>query len=203
MKKVNLDSMSLFIDSLNIIAFDSLQDFQWNSLRDELIIEKTLDRSIFQEPSKKLTPEEIDSIQNMRGPISPTLQLKKAAFIGIENDSTAELQESIPIIKPERLGIILVEVNTQFDNYYIDLLDERNEIVASEKNNTNFNFVNISPGNYRIRVLIDENGNSQWDIGNIKENIPPEPVHFFTTDEGNESLILRANWELGPNRLVF
>ena len=202
-EEATLDSIYLFLDSLNIITFDSLQDFQWNAFRDELTIEKALDRSIFQEPSKKLSAEEIDSMKNLRGPLTPTLYLKKAAFISIENDSTQEQLESISLIRAERTGIILVDVLTEFENYFIQLIDEQHNVIASETSKRQFNFVNIDPGNYRIRVLIDRDGNGQWDTGNIKKNIPAEPVYFFTTDEGNESLILRANWELGPNKLVF
>lgn len=53
-----------------------------------------------------------------------------------------------------------------------------------------FEFSNIDPGNYLVRIIFDENENRQWDTGNYLERIQPEKVSYYP------GLIeMRANWE--------
>ncbi|WP_396636510.1 Ig-like domain-containing protein [Maribacter sp. R77961] len=53
-----------------------------------------------------------------------------------------------------------------------------------------FDFNNLDPGKYMVRIIFDENGNKQWDTGNYLKNIQPEKVSYYP------SLIeMRANWE--------
>lgn len=48
----------------------------------------------------------------------------------------------------------------------------------------------LLPGVYRIRIIIDADGNGEWTTGNLEKNQLPESVIFFPVDQN-----LRANWE--------
>ncbi len=48
----------------------------------------------------------------------------------------------------------------------------------------------LLPGVYKIRAIIDSDGNGEWTTGDLAKNRQPETVIFFPVDQN-----LRANWE--------
>ncbi|MCX2718312.1 Ig-like domain-containing protein [Lentiprolixibacter aurantiacus] len=54
-----------------------------------------------------------------------------------------------------------------------------------------FEFRTIDPGKYLIRLILDANGNGEWDTGNYLKNVQPERVIYYP-----KVLEVRANWEL-------
>ena len=75
----------------------------------------------------------------------------------------------------------------------VQLTDEKGatikELFANE--NQTFEFTNIKPAKYLIRVIYDSNGNQKWDTGNYLQRIQPEKVTYYPN-----VLEVRANWEL-------
>ncbi|MCO5724476.1 Ig-like domain-containing protein [Robiginitalea marina] len=51
-------------------------------------------------------------------------------------------------------------------------------------------FTFLPPGNYRIRIIFDSNGNGKWDTGSFLEKIQPEKVIYYPG-----AIDMRANWE--------
>jgi len=54
-----------------------------------------------------------------------------------------------------------------------------------------FEFNNVDPSNYLVRVIFDENGNGKWDTGSYLKRIQPERVSYAPT-----AIEIRANWEV-------
>ncbi|MBQ4913135.1 Ig-like domain-containing protein [Maribacter sp. MMG018] len=52
-----------------------------------------------------------------------------------------------------------------------------------------FEFNNLPPGNYMIRVIFDQNKNLKWDTGNYLKKIQPEKVSYYPN-----IIEMRANW---------
>lgn len=75
----------------------------------------------------------------------------------------------------------------------VQLTDEKGvtakELFASEYQV--FEFTNIKPAKYLIRIIFDSNGNQKWDTGNYLQRIQPEKVTYYPN-----VLEVRANWEL-------
>ncbi|ASO04451.1 bacterial Ig-like domain protein [Arenibacter algicola] len=75
----------------------------------------------------------------------------------------------------------------------VQLTDEKGatvkELFANEEKV--FEFTNIKPAKYLIRVIFDSNGNQKWDTGNYLQRIQPEKVTYYPN-----LLEVRANWEL-------
>lgn len=118
------------------------------------------------------------------------LFMAKGSFITIENDTLAEIKTLHSFQKMEDLGLIKGTISTEYTSYIIQLLDKTRKVAREIKNESNFIFRNLTPGEYHIRILIDNNEDGEWSLGNILENIPPEEVYFYP-----EPLIIRANWE--------
>ncbi|WP_040280497.1 Ig-like domain-containing protein [Psychroserpens damuponensis] len=53
-----------------------------------------------------------------------------------------------------------------------------------------FDFRNLTPGNYFLRVVFDTNGNQKWDSGNYLEQRQAERISYKT-----EIIEARANWD--------
>ena len=62
------------------------------------------------------------------------------------------------------------------------------EIYAKEEQAFEFN--NIEPSTYLIRVIQDSNGNGKWDTGNFLKNLQSEEVKYYP-----DEIEIRANWE--------
>ncbi|MBU2995676.1 Ig-like domain-containing protein [Cellulophaga baltica] len=74
----------------------------------------------------------------------------------------------------------------------VQLTDEKGvkkrELYATEPKS--FYFSNLTPGNYLVRVISDDNNNRKWDTGNYLKNIQPERV-----SHSPKIIEMRANWE--------
>lgn len=75
----------------------------------------------------------------------------------------------------------------------LQLTDEKGEtkreIIAEGPRSFEFN--NIEPGNYLLRLIYDSNANKIWDTGNYLEKKQPEKVIYYP-----QAIEVRANWEL-------
>jgi hypothetical protein len=85
------------------------------------------------------------------------------------------------------------------ENYLILLLNENGSIVKNNKvelsltssSTQQFDFKNLLPGNYFIKIVEDANKNSLFDVGNYLLNIQPEIIYY------NETPVkILAGWEI-------
>ncbi len=67
-----------------------------------------------------------------------------------------------------------------------------NEIYATEARE--YNFLNLLPGKYMLRIIYDENQNKKWDTGNFLQKKQPEKVIYLNFDRD-----VRANWDLNES----
>ncbi|WP_417443510.1 Ig-like domain-containing protein [Joostella sp.] len=68
--------------------------------------------------------------------------------------------------------------------------DVKEEMYIEEKKYA-YEFRNIDPGTYLIRVIHDDNANGKWDTGNYLKKIQPERISYYP-----DPVELRANWEI-------
>jgi uncharacterized protein (DUF2141 family) len=191
LSSVNYDSIYVKIDSLNRIA-----------LNKENLIFDTLHHQV----SLKVGIEvKADSVIRERGfkPIAPMLRYGKGAFISIELDSSKSISKNIAIIKEDDTGMVSAKVETKEKNYLIEIITSDNTVIEKLYNPKDINFKFLKPKEYRIRILIDTNGNRKWDAGNFEKGIEPEKIIFYKSDEGKYSFPIRANWEYGPLVIKF
>ena len=124
--------------------------------------------------------------------------LSLLAFVSVEQDSTANKLKAYSILKAEDSGVINGSVNTNVENFIVQLLNSRTlEVIDTKMNEKNFSFKFLDAGSYSVKVIFDLNGNGVWDIGNILNRTTAEPIVYFI-DSFNDSKIieLRKNWEV-------
>lgn len=200
---VQIDSFYIRLDSVNNLTFTK-EDYKLTKRNTVLILEKLLPKDIdFTQPQAPLsrTTRERSTTKEEEKPEPKTIPynnliIPKGAILSIETDSAASIQSPIKIITPENSATLIVEVDTK-QSVIIQLLNKSYKVIASIAS-TKTRFENVPPGDYFLRVILDKNSNGVWDNGNIYKREEPEPITFYKTEKGIQTINLKANWEVGP-----
>jgi len=210
-KKIIYDSIYFEYDSVTFQHINDSLFIATKNTNDNIEFEIELFMSDYIESLKKLDTanstkadpanrQKADSKSNTKQNTKFILHLhvKKGAFISVENDSTDAFVNKYEQLRSDNYGIIKGKVASEHSSYTIQLLNTKFEVVSEIKDEKSYIFNNVDPGQYKIRVLVDNNGNGKWDPGNIFNNIEPEDIYFF-----QDNLSIRSNWELTDIDLSF
>jgi len=112
-------------------------------------------------------------------------------FFGNVNDS---LKFAMNTLKPADYGnLFLTLQNIERYPVIVQLITEKGEFVEEvyADKEQNYNFLNLVPAKYLVRVIYDDSKNKKWDTGNFLLKTQPEEVIYLET-----ILDVRANWEM-------
>ncbi|MCG8307294.1 MAG: Ig-like domain-containing protein [Cytophagales bacterium] len=207
---INTDSIFIQFDTTKIVQVHD-SSLVWNKFRDELSFTIEIDKSkadtilnrrkryqqqvkdsIRTEAEETQLKQQISKSKKEEGPkLNTGLQLYfgHGAFQSADLDTSAASGYNYKFIVPEENGIQEINVNTQYENFTIQLTSENYEVVKETSNRKSIVFKNIKPGTYKIRALIDANNDGKWSPGNMLKQIEPEPVYIYP-----EVLVIRADW---------
>ena len=119
------------------------------------------------------------------------LRIDSAAFTSIYNRVSTKLKSEFKIRSLEEYSSVKLFLATFNPKVMLQVLDTRDLVLstkpASEKGTV---FEYLKPGDYYLRMFIDENGNGKWDTGNLSKRLQPEQVYYYP-----KKLTLLANWE--------
>lgn len=126
---------------------------------------------------------------------SYTIQLLPQAitdFFGQHNDS---IKYRISTRSKSDYGYLSVQLIHQKEvPLLVELVTDKGVLVQSlapGKVKDIYEFKDITPGKYFVRVLVDENQNGEWDSGSFLQKKQPEPVIYFP-----KLLEIRPNWTI-------
>jgi uncharacterized protein (DUF2141 family) len=194
------DSLYINVDSVTKINFLE-KDLQWNYNRTRVAIKK-----IIEELAKTAQPRTSKTARVEQKATDEKkykkLILSKGAFISVELDTIQKTEIDIKFIKPEDVGIISYNISTK-ENFIVQLLTKDNKIIAENKNISESKFLNIPPGTYFLRLIIDKNNNGKWDPGNFKTRKEPEEILFYKNSKDQLEINIKANWEVGPLLITY
>lgn len=182
-KAINLDSIFYKVDSLTQYTFNK-EEAKYDTSQQLLTIKKVIAKP---KEVKDVSVKQID-----------LFVFGKAAFISIDNDSSARTELKPKLFTEESLSIMLVETNTKASNYIIQLLDNKGKVIQQSYNTPSATFSNLPAAEYSLRLIEDSNNNRQWDNGNYFKKIESEPIYYYYDETGEQKISLKANWELGP-----
>lgn len=139
------------------------------------------------------------NIFNLKWPTEPDqkyqVQLLPGAITDFYGDVNDTLAYGMSTKSIAELGSMRVTLNNVREYPVILQLTDQNGVVQYEQFITeqkySYEFLNINPASYLIRVIHDTNGNGKWDTGNYLQKIQPERISYFP-----DAVELRANWEI-------
>ena len=70
-------------------------------------------------------------------------------------------------------------VITDAPGFIVQLLDANYQMVAEIRNEQHYQFKEILPGSYRLRLLVLQDKEGAWSCGNIYERKEPDPVLVY------------------------
>ena len=123
-----------------------------------------------------------------------SLEIKKGSIITIDNDSIKTIKEDLRIRGKDYYGglsgsVVNIENNK---NIIVELVNEKfTQIINNKMKGYSFDFQNIPPGKYYLRVIEDKNNNYEWDYYSIKKKIDSERITYYP-----ELIEVLSNWTI-------
>lgn len=127
-----------------------------------------------------------------------SITLDSAAIVPLQGEPLSLPEIPVNLVQNGGTGGIAGTANSAYTSYTIQLLTEEFGLVEEIKNVETYHFTDLEPGNYHIRVLVDENNDGAWSSGNADLEQQPEKVYLYP-----EPIEVRANWELEKIGLEF
>lgn len=128
------------------------------------------------------------------------LMIPQGALRNIAAQSNDTLQAEFNVLSPDKFATIVVNVigKTPQSKYTLQLLNATGTVLQErvEAGNGRHTFRYVEPGEVKLRVMEDVNGNGVWDKGNLIKRLQPERVEVYMNDAGEEELVTKANWEV-------
>ena len=181
-KEVVADYLRFVFNGQEAVRVDT-KDLQFNAQRDVITIKKQLD------------PRIVTSLEGeykaSKGGEGLVLQMAQGAFVTVEGDSSKAMRYVYTFRHPKEFGTIKGTVTTEAPGFIVQLLDLENKIIDSVRNKHHYQFNAVAPGSYRLRLLVLQDKEGEWNVGNIYERREPDPVVFYPDD-----VAVIANWEI-------
>lgn len=128
-------------------------------------------------------------------------RLQKGAFISVQGDTLARYSARYTIADEDAYGLIAGRINpatvgSADTKFIVELLDKEYKVVRTAYGTPNYSFARLRPGLYRVRLIIDANGNRRRDIGNVAKGLQPERVIYAPGSEDDGTIRVKQNFEL-------
>ncbi len=190
--EINIDSIYIKIDSLTIIPFTK-KDLSIDTLYHTFSLETRIE----------IPKEKENQTDKSKKKEKPYLRIGKGAVISYQADSSKSITKEITILKEDDTGFVSGKIQTNQKNFIIQLLTSNDILISELRNQKEFSIKYLRPDTYKVRIIIDSNGNGKWDAGNFLQKTEPEKIILYKSEENKYTFPIRANWEYGPLVIKF
>ena len=119
------------------------------------------------------------------------LKIDSAAFISIYQRTNTKQKTDFKIRSMDEYSSVKMILSKLNPKVIFQILDTKDVVIASKpafEKGTLFQY--LRPGDYYMRLFIDENGNGVWDTGDLSTRRQPERVYYYP-----KKMTLKANWD--------
>ncbi len=121
------------------------------------------------------------------------LVVDDSTFFDLYNSTNDSIERIFSTTELREYGSLDLEVNYPGNNSLIvQLLNAKEEIIREDFINESqlIKYPYMIPGKYKIKAIIDNNGNGKWDRGDFEKRLLPERIYYV-----NKIIDIRANWD--------
>lgn len=128
------------------------------------------------------------------------IEMPDSVILNVAGHRNDSIKREFTILSPDKFGTLTVTVKGKSDTsrYVLQLMDANNKLLQERRDAMSgvhvFRF--ISPGDVKLRVIEDMNGNGIWDPGDLVNRIQPERVEIYFPESGSELLTMKVNWDI-------
>ena len=122
------------------------------------------------------------------------VKIDSAAFIGFYGTHSNTFETTFKIKSLESYATLFILMDRLDGGEILELLDKSETVIRTVKASKETVFEYLNPGDYYMRLFVDENGNNRWDTGDYATKKQPESVYYLPF-----KLTLRAFWEVEEN----
>ena len=114
------------------------------------------------------------------------------SFKGLTNDTT-EISFKVPATSEYGNLFVTVEMPQNVPQIIVELLDERDKLVRRQiiTKTSKVDFKYLAPKKYKLKALVDRDGNGRWSPGDFSKKQLPEEVYFH-----KDVFDIKANWDI-------
>lgn len=119
------------------------------------------------------------------------LTIDSAAVRSLYDLPSMPFKMEVKVRGVEEYANVFFSVNVR-DSAFAQLVDGSQRVIQTcAVKGGKFEFHNVLPGTYFVLLVLDKNGNGQWDTGNYSQHLQPEEVYYYP-----KKLRLRRNWDV-------
>ena len=186
-KKVNNNTIKgkLYVDSDSVVKY--IKDLKERIIADSLSYKND---SIYRAVTNYYKKQNTSNFD---------LEIKKGSLYTFNKDSVDAITKELKVRGAEYYGSLVgnLSVNKDDKNYIVELINEKfSETIINNKSGLDFEFKNIPPGKYLLRVIEDENNNNKWDYFSVKNKKKSERIIYYSN-----LIEVLSNWSIED--LVF
>ncbi len=132
------------------------------------------------------------------------LTVPKNTLSSFYNRSSESVRFDFEVSKLEEFGSFAAHIkNVPTQKFWIQMLNEKNEPAYQQyTNQADVKFVNLKPGSYKLRILVDNNENGIWDSSDFSTEVLAEDAYLFKKvgeKEVMSKISIRPMWEINEN----
>ena len=119
--------------------------------------------------------------------------------MGYENDSTVV---EFATYDPEKFATVSLNVQASGKNRYILLLTDNSGKTLQELKDVGtgkYRFNYVTPGDIRLRIIEDKNGDGKWNAGDVIAGLQPERAEAYFNERGEDLFTTKMNWDFEIN----
>lgn len=121
------------------------------------------------------------------------------AVMGMYGLWSKPISSDIMVKSLEEYSNLYLKISPITDGAFVELLDGSDRVVRTAPvADGEAQLVNLNPGEYYARIVIDSNGNGMWDTGNFDAHLQPEEVCYYP-----KTLKLKKNWDIEQNWNIY
>ena len=170
-KKINNNTITgkLYIESDSVVRY--IKGLKEKVIADSLAYKNDSIYRVVTNYYKKLNTSSFD------------LEIKKGSLFTFNKDTIDYISKELKVRGPEYYGSLIGNLLVSRDdkNYIVELVNENfSETIINNKKGLDFEFKNIPPGKYLLRVFEDKNNNNKWDYFSIKDKKESERIVYYS-----------------------